>query len=81
MISEIVTEGAPQPRPAKTIPIDLPDGQKVYQVISFPVEHKKYPKWKFWRNQKVKYKFGILTDQARFYIVDPDNLTIEERQN
>jgi len=61
--------------------IELPYGQTIRQAIAFRVEYKKIPKWQFWRSEKVKTNIAVITDQGRFYIIDPDNITVEEKPN
>lgn len=62
-------------------PIKLPDNQVAINVQPYRVEGLKPPKWQFWRSEKIKYNLGVLTDQGRFYVIDPDNLTLEEKDN
>lgn len=52
--------------------IDMPNDAKVRQVVAYQPEQKIYPKWKFWRNQKLKTKFAILTEDGMLFIFDPD---------
>lgn len=59
--------------------VDLPG--KVVQVVSYRVESKKYPKWKFWRNEVVKYNIAALQEDGRLFVIDPDNFTIIEKNN
>jgi hypothetical protein len=61
--------------------IDLPDNPTVVSVTAYRVEYRKIPKWQFWRTEKVKVNLAVLTDTGRFFIVDPDNLTVEEKPN
>lgn len=61
--------------------IQLPEGQTIRQAIAYRVEYKKIPKWQFWRNEKAKTNIAVITDQGRFYVFDPDNITIEEKSN
>lgn len=61
--------------------IDLPNNPNVVSVTAFRVQYRKIPKWQFWRTEKVKVNLAVLTDTGRFFIVDPDNLTVEEKPN
>jgi hypothetical protein len=61
--------------------IQLPDDQKVINIQPYRVEGLKPPRWQFWRSEKIKYNIAVLTDQGRFYVIDPDNLEMEEKVN
>ena len=63
--------------------VDLPtiEGETIANVIAYRVEYRKIPKWQFWRTEKVKVNLAVLTTNGRFYIVDPDNLTVNEKPN
>lgn len=61
--------------------IDLPGNPTVVSTTAYRVEYRKIPKWQFWRTEKVKVNLAVLTDTGRFFIVDPDNLTVEEKPN
>lgn len=75
----IVTEPTVQPRPSVFIDIPLREGEVIVNVQSYRVETKKPAKWEFWAKEKVKMNFGVLTSGHRFFIVDPDAVTIEEK--
>lgn len=76
-----ITGQMPQLRPPYKSVIELPYGQTVAHVTAYRVEYRKIPKWQFWRTEKVKVNLAVLTDQGRFYIVDPDEITVEEKPN
>lgn len=61
--------------------VQLPDGEVVVNVQPYRVESVRYPRWKFWRNEKIKYNLAVLTTRGRFFIIDPDALTVEEKAN
>lgn len=61
--------------------VQLPGAPKVVNVTAYRVQYRKIPKWQFWRTEKVKVNLAVLTEDGRFYIVDPDNLTVEEKPN
>lgn len=61
--------------------IDLPNNPTVVSVTAYRVQYRKIPRWQFWRTEKVKVNLAVLTDTGRFFIVDPDNLTLEEKPN
>lgn len=71
----------PFPRPTIIDFIQLPEGQEIVKVQPYRVETKKPARWQFWRSEKIKYNLAVLTATGRFYIVDPDNLTVEEKNN
>ena len=77
----IDTSGAPQPRkPMEVDWVQLPfDASSVVNVTTYRVESKKYPRWQFWRSEKIKFNLAILTADSRFYILDPDELTLTEK--
>lgn len=76
-----MSEPTVQPRRPSTLFVQLPDNPKVLQVVPYRVEGKRYAKWKFWRNEKIKYNLAVLVEGGRFYIVDPDALTVQEKAN
>lgn len=61
--------------------IQLPEGQTIHQAIAYRVPYTKYPRWQFWRTEKVKTNIAVMTDQGHFYIFDPDEITLEEKPN
>lgn len=71
----------PQPRESVLEFLQLPEGESVVNVQPFRVETTKPAKWQFWRKELVKYNLAILTNNGRFFVVDPNNLTIEEKPN
>ena len=78
MNPEISTEGKLDPRPPRYLQLPF-DASSVVHVVSYRVESKKPRKWQFWRSEKVKFNLAVLTADSRFYIVDPDNLTLTEK--
>lgn len=64
--------------------IDLPflrEGEAVVNVQAYRVETKVPRKWRFWTKEIIKFNFGVLTNANRFFIIDPDNLTVQEKPN
>ena len=80
-VKEFEVPEHPMPRRPVHAFVELPDKQKVVHVTAYRVEYKKIPKWQFWRTEKVKTNLAVLTDSGRFYIIDPDNITVEEKEN
>lgn len=77
-----MNEPTVQPRPANNHWwVQLPTDAPVLYVTPYRVEGKRYPKWKFWRNEKIKYNLAVLVEGGRLFIVDPDALTVEEKAN
>lgn len=73
------TDGEPiRPRPSLQQFVQLPEEQTIVSVQPYREEHIQYPKWKFWRNQKVKYYLAVVTDKGRLYIIDPDSPSVTE---
>lgn len=70
-----------QPRPSVLDLLSLREGEVVVNVQPYRVEGLKPPKWQFWRSEKIKYNLAVLTNSGRFFILDPDNLTLEEKPN
>lgn len=73
-----LTESTLAPRPPRYIQLPF-DASSVVNVTTYRVESKKYPRWQFWRSEKIKFNLAILTADSRFYILDPDNLTLTEK--
>lgn len=83
-MTDIATDGAPQPRPPRQpVFVDLPlrEGEVVVNVQPYRVEGKKPRKWQFWAKEKIKYNLAVLTNLHRFFILDPDAITLEEKIN
>ena len=83
-MTEIATDNAPQPRPPRHSPIiDLPlrEGEVEVNVQPYRVETKKPRKWQFWAKEHIKYNLAVLTNSHRFFILDPDKITLEEKIN
>lgn len=93
MNPEIATDGAPQPRPPmdvsrfQSVPpvyIDLSflrPGEEIVNIQTYRVETKVPRRWRFWTKEVIKFNFGVLTNANRFFIIDPDNLTVQEKPN
>ena len=82
MNPEITTDGAPQPRPPKYVDLSfLREGEEIVNVQTYRVETKVPRKWRFWTKEVIKFNFGVLTNANRFFIIDPDNLTVQEKPN
>lgn len=82
MNPEIATDGAPQPRPPMYIDLSfLREGEEIVNVQTYRVETNVPRKWRFWTKEKIKFNFGVLTNSNRFFIIDPDELTITEKPN
>lgn len=69
--------------PRRSVFIDLPlrEGEVIVSIQPYRTESKKPRKWQFWAKEKVKVNFGVLTNAHRFFIVDPDAVTLEEKPN
>jgi len=61
--------------------LQLPEGEVVVNVQPYRVETAKPARWQFWRNEIIKFNIAVLTNSGRFFIIDPDNLTLEEKPN
>lgn len=61
--------------------LQLPEGEIVVNVQPYRVEGAKPPRWQFWRSEKIKYNLAVLTNTGRFFVIDPDNFTLEEKPN
>lgn len=72
-----------QPRPRRSVLewLQLPEGEIVVSVQAYRVETKKPRKWQFWAKEHIKYNLAALTNTGRFFIIDPDNFTVEEKEN
>lgn len=64
-------------------PISLPlfEGEAVVSYQVYRVETKVPRRWQFWAKEHIKYNLAALTNQHRFFIVDPDAMTVEEKTN
>lgn len=71
----------PQPRPSVLDLLSLREDEVVVNVQPYRVETAKPARWQFWRKETIKYNLAILTNQHRFFILDPDNITLEEKEN
>lgn len=67
-------------RPAINDWLQLPEGEIVVNSTAYRVEHKKFPKWKFWRNELVQYNVIVITNHGRVFIINPSTFTMEETQ-
>ena len=82
MREEIMVPDYPMPRPPMHIDLSfLLEGEEVINVQTYRVEGLKPPKWQFWRSEKIKFNLAVLTNKSRFFILDPANLMIEEKDN
>lgn len=68
-------------RPSFIDMLSLREGEVVVNVQPYRVETSKPAKWQFWRKELIKYNLAVLTNAHRFFILDPDNLTLEEKEN
>lgn len=68
-------------RPAINDYLQLPQDELVINSVAYRVEGLKPPRWQFWRSEKIKYNVLVMTNAGRLYNVDPDNFTIEEKEN
>lgn len=68
-------------RPSFIDLLSLREGEVIVNVQPYRVETAKPARWQFWRKEKIKYNLAVLTNAHRFFIVDPDNLTFEEKIN
>ena len=68
-----------EPRPSIFIDLPLREGEVVVNIQPYRVESQKPRKWEFWKKETIKMKFGVLTSAHRFFIVDPDAVTVEEK--
>lgn len=82
MNPQIATDSALQPRPPRYIDMSfLRPGEEIINVQTYRVETKKPRKWQFWSKEHIKFNFMVMTNLQRIYIIDPDNLTLEEKDN
>lgn len=68
-------------RPSPIEWLQLPQGEVVVNVQPYRVETAKPARWQFWRKETIKFNLAVLTNSGRFFILDPDNLTLEEKPN
>lgn len=80
-LNQIEVPEIPFPPRRPGVEIQLPTDASVLYVTPYRVEGKRYPKWKFWRNEKIKYNLAVLVEGGRLFIVDPDALTVWEKNN
>lgn len=74
----------PFPPPRAPMHIDLSflrEGEEIISVQTYRVEMKKPRKWQFWVKERIKFNFMLLTNYRRLFIVDPDALTVYEKDN
>ena len=81
MNPELATDGAPQPRPSIFVDLPLREGEVIVNIQPYRTEGKKPSFWQFWKKPQVRVKFGVLTSAHRFFILDPDAVTVEEKPN
>lgn len=67
-----------KPRPSMNRFIQLPKNHKIVTAQTYRLPHKKYPKWKFWRNEEVRYGVAVVTTNNRVYLIDPEAETVED---
>ena len=70
-----------QPRPTVIDLLSLRPDEVVVNVQPYRVTTKKPRKWQFWAKEDIKYNLAILTNQHRFFILDPDTVSLEEKTN
>lgn len=63
------------------IQLPLVEGEVIVSYQIYRVETKKPRRWMFWQKEHIKFNCAVLTNANRFFIVDPDNLTVEEKAN
>lgn len=66
-------------RPAINDYLQLPEGEYVINSLAYRVDHKKFPKWKFWRNEVVQYNVMVTTNHGRIFLINPAEFTLEEK--
>lgn len=82
MNPEIATDGVLQPRTPVYLDLSfLRPGEDIVNIQTYRVETKVPRRWRFWTKEHIKYNLAVLTNQHRFFIVDPDAMTVEERNN
>lgn len=70
------------PLPPKYIDLSfLRPGEEIVNVQTYRVETKVPRRWRFWTKEVIKFNFGVLTNANRFFIIDPDSLTVQEKPN
>jgi hypothetical protein len=57
------------------------EGETIINIQPYPLDTKQPPKWQFWRKTVTRYNMAIMTSTGRLFVVDPDMLTIVEKDN
>lgn len=65
----------------ETIQLPLLDGEQVRSTQLYRVDTKIPRKWQFWLRERVKFNIAVMTTYSRFFIIDPDNITVREKPN